>query len=101
MNTPNEHEPQNQHEHEQEQNHEPELELENDSNSMEPDPLESQESGEAGEAIQSEETASLSPQPLSHAKGPLQEYMDENFLQYASYVIRDRAIPKLLRTFRS
>lgn len=97
MNTPNEHEPQNEHEHEheQEQNHEPELELENDSNSMESDPPESQESGEAGEAMQSEELTSTSPQPLAHAKGPLQEYMDENFLQYASYVIRDRAIPKL------
>lgn len=27
--------------------------------------------------------------------GPLQRLMDDNFLQYASYVIRDRAIPQL------
>ena len=27
--------------------------------------------------------------------GPLKELMDRNFLQYAAYVIRDRAIPTL------
>ena len=27
--------------------------------------------------------------------GPLHHLMDSNFLQYASYVIRDRAIPEL------
>ena len=29
------------------------------------------------------------------AEGPIKELMDDNFLQYASYVIRDRAIPDL------
>ncbi|NCC53790.1 MAG: DNA topoisomerase IV subunit A, partial [Spartobacteria bacterium] len=28
--------------------------------------------------------------------GPLKELIDDNFLQYASYVIRDRAIPNAL-----
>lgn len=32
---------------------------------------------------------------LPHAEGPLQRLIDDNFLQYASYVIRDRAIPEL------
>lgn len=32
---------------------------------------------------------------LQHAEGPLQRVIDVNFLQYASYVIRDRAIPEL------
>ena len=27
--------------------------------------------------------------------GPLKQLMDQNFLQYAAYVIRDRAIPDL------
>ena len=30
--------------------------------------------------------------------GPLHRRMDHSFLQYASYVIRDRAIPKPRRT---
>ena len=34
-------------------------------------------------------------QALQHAEGPLQRLIDDNFLQYASYVIRDRAIPEL------
>ena len=30
-----------------------------------------------------------------HPRGPLQSLIDDNFLQYASYVIRDRAIPDI------
>ena len=33
--------------------------------------------------------------PLSSIQGPLGQLFDRNFLQYASYVIRDRAIPNL------
>ncbi len=33
--------------------------------------------------------------PHAAAEGPLRRLMDRNFLQYASYVIRDRAIPHL------
>nr|MBP9572451.1 hypothetical protein [Kiritimatiellia bacterium] len=39
-----------------------------------------------------------SKQPVSDSDigdGPLRRLMDGNFLQYASYVIRDRAIPEL------
>ena len=39
------------------------------------------------------------PEPTPDAQnlddGPLHRLMDENFLQYASYVIRDRAIPEI------
>jgi len=35
------------------------------------------------------------PVPLHLPEDPLKDLIDENFLQYASYVIRDRAIPQL------
>jgi topoisomerase-4 subunit A len=38
---------------------------------------------------------SISPVPLHLPEDPLKDLIDENFLQYASYVIRDRAIPQL------
>jgi len=41
----------------------------------------------------SEPTIPTGPQPGSD--GPLQRLIDGNFLQYASYVIRDRAIPQI------
>lgn len=43
-------------------------------------------------------TPAASKQPVSDSDigdGPLRRLMDGNFLQYASYVIRDRAIPEL------
>src|ERR1700757_2795707 len=38
---------------------------------------------------------SISPVPLHLTEDPLKALIDETFLQYASYVIRDRAIPQL------
>ncbi len=42
------------------------------------------------------EVVPLRPHAIDHAnKGPLHRRMDHSFLEYASYVIRDRAIPNL------
>jgi len=57
-----------------------------------------------GEEIEGEESeaSTLSPgeedkefDPMSREHGPLKHLVDFNFLQYASYVICDRAIPAL------
>ena len=54
--------------------------------------------GTAVEPVAEAETQNRAPGgngALRHAEGPLQRLIDDNFLQYASYVIRDRAIPEL------
>jgi topoisomerase-4 subunit A len=40
-------------------------------------------------------THHVAPTSIMDIKGPLKALIDDNFLQYASYVIRDRAIPDL------
>ena len=39
--------------------------------------------------------AQAAQRPAGDRRGPLKRLMDQNFLQYAAYVIRDRAIPDL------
>ena len=80
----------------------------NNGNPQDPDlPPETPENQEAFEAISAEaetndtalaeENAASDAQYGKHGHGTLlQRRMDENFLEYASYVIRDRAIPNLV-----
>ena len=80
----------------------------NNGNPQDPDlPPETPENPEAFEAISAEaetndtalaeENAASDAQYGKHGHGTLlQRRMDENFLEYASYVIRDRAIPNLV-----
>lgn len=46
-------------------------------------------------AKKAEERVALDPASVHQLQGPLKILIDNNFLQYASYVIRDRAIPDL------
>ncbi len=68
-----------------------------------PPPDSSNESDQSNSSEQSDSSNSPSPPPISPppsdpnaiADGPLKRLIDDNFIRYASYVIRDRAIPEI------